>query len=105
MLLWLWCRPAATAPIRPLAWEPPYAVGAAQEMAKRQKKKKKEEKKRIYIEKGKTGAWFLLVHFPAHLLLRLLFGAQHLNCQELLLKIVGSENEKKRFGSSRKKQN
>ena len=23
----LWCRPAAVAPIRPLAWEPPYAVG------------------------------------------------------------------------------
>jgi len=41
-LLWLWCRPAATAPIRPLAWELPYAVGAAQEMAKRQKKKKRE---------------------------------------------------------------
>jgi len=39
-LLWLWCRLAATAPIRPLAWEPPYASGAAQEMAKRQKKKK-----------------------------------------------------------------
>ena len=37
-LLWLWCRLAATAPIRPLAWEPPYAKGAAQEMAKRQKK-------------------------------------------------------------------
>ena len=29
MLLWLWCRPAATAPIRPLAWDPPYATGAA----------------------------------------------------------------------------
>ena len=28
-LLWLWCRLAATTPIRPLAWEPPYAVGAA----------------------------------------------------------------------------
>ena len=28
--------------IRPLAWEPPYAVGAAQEMAKRQTKKKKD---------------------------------------------------------------
>ena len=28
-LLWLWCRPAAVAPIRPLAWEAPYAVGAA----------------------------------------------------------------------------
>ena len=24
-LLWLWCRPAATAPIQPLAWEPPNA--------------------------------------------------------------------------------
>ena len=28
-LLWLWCRPAAVAPIGPLAWEPPYATGAA----------------------------------------------------------------------------
>ena len=29
-LLWLWCRPAATAPLRgPLAWEPPYALRAA----------------------------------------------------------------------------
>ena len=35
-LLWLWYRPAATAPIQPLAWESPYAVAAAQEMAKRQ---------------------------------------------------------------------
>ena len=30
-LLWLWCRPAAIAPIKPLAWESPYAVGAALE--------------------------------------------------------------------------
>ena len=35
----LWCRLVATAPIRPLAWEPPCAAGAAQEMAKRQKNK------------------------------------------------------------------
>ena len=34
-LLWLWGRPVAMAPIRPLAWEPPYAAGAAQEMAKK----------------------------------------------------------------------
>ena len=46
----LWCRLqtrlgscvavalAATAPIRPLAWEPPYAAGAAQEIAKNKKK-------------------------------------------------------------------
>ena len=36
-LLWLWCRPAAEAPIRLLAWEPPYAVGAAQEKTKKKK--------------------------------------------------------------------
>ena len=29
MLLWLWCRPASTAPIQPLAWEPPYTSCAA----------------------------------------------------------------------------
>ena len=27
--LWLWCRLAATAPIGPLVWEPPYSVGVA----------------------------------------------------------------------------
>ena len=43
-LLWLWRRPVATAPIRRLAWEPLYAAGAAQEIAKRQKKKKKKKK-------------------------------------------------------------
>ena len=36
-LLWLWSRQAATAPIKPLAWEPQYAAGAA---LKRPKKKK-----------------------------------------------------------------
>ena len=35
MLLWLWCSPVSTAPIRLLAWEPPHAVGA---VLKRQKK-------------------------------------------------------------------
>ena len=43
-LLWLWRRPAATAPIRPLAWEPPYVVGAALKKVKRQKDKKKKKK-------------------------------------------------------------
>ena len=36
-LLWLWWRPAAVALIRPLAWELPYATGAA---LKKEKKKK-----------------------------------------------------------------
>ena len=57
----LWCRSqtrlgsrvavalaglVAIAPIRPLAWEPPYAAGEAQEMAKRQKDKKKKQQKK-----------------------------------------------------------
>ena len=37
VLLWLWYRPAATALIRPLAWEPPYAAGAALEKTKKKK--------------------------------------------------------------------
>ena len=40
-LLWLWLRSAATTLIRPLAWEPPYAMGAAL--------KSKKEKKIHYI--------------------------------------------------------
>ena len=40
-LLWLCRKLVATAPIRPLAWEPPCAAGAAQEIAKKDKKKSK----------------------------------------------------------------
>ena len=39
-LLWLWHRPVATALIKPLDWEPPYAL----EKAKRPKKKKKDNR-------------------------------------------------------------
>ena len=42
-LLWLWHRLAATAPIRPLAWEPPYAMEVAPEKAKKKKKKIKQK--------------------------------------------------------------
>ena len=45
-MLWLWRRPVATAPIRPLAWEPSYAPGAALEKAK---KKPKIKKKRMFL--------------------------------------------------------
>ena len=34
-LLWLWCRPVASAPIGPLTWEPLYAMGAALEKTKK----------------------------------------------------------------------
>ena len=39
-LLWLQHRSAATTPIQPLAWEPPYAVGTALKQEKKKKKKK-----------------------------------------------------------------
>ena len=48
-LLWLWCRPAATILIQPLAWELQYAVGAA---LKRQKNKKKKGRKIDFMPLG-----------------------------------------------------
>ena len=36
--LWLWHRLATVTLIRPLAWEPPYAMGSAVKKDKRQKK-------------------------------------------------------------------
>ena len=52
VLLWLWHRPAATARIRPLAWESPYAADAASAAAeKKTKKKKKKKKKKITVNK------------------------------------------------------
>ena len=55
-LLWLWHRPAAAAPIRPLAWETPYAAGAALKRQKPKKKKKRKEtwKHRWDIHKRNT---------------------------------------------------
>ena len=54
-LLWLWCRPVATALIRPLAWEPPCATGAA---LKRPKKKKKRSKPwEVFNQTGERGQW------------------------------------------------
>ena len=37
-LLWLWCRPVAVAPIWPLTWELPCAVGMALKQPKKKKK-------------------------------------------------------------------
>ena len=47
VLLWLWYKPVATAPLGPLAWELPYAVGAA---LKKKKRKKKEKNIHIFKE-------------------------------------------------------
>ena len=56
ILLWLWCRPAATAPICPLAWELPYAMGAALGGKKKKKKRQKIENKAAL--KNKIWVWF-----------------------------------------------
>ena len=48
----LWCRPAATAPIQPLAWESPYAVGAA---LKKKSVLTKSCKKNSIYHNGKQG--------------------------------------------------
>ena len=45
--LWLWCRPAATALIGPLAWEIPYAMGEAL-------KRKKKKTNTLFISTPKT---------------------------------------------------
>ena len=44
VMLWLWRRPAATVLIRPLAWEPPYAVGVALKRTKDKDKNKTKNK-------------------------------------------------------------
>ena len=44
-LLWLWCRPAATAPIRPLAWELPYAISVALKNKNKNKKQNNKNKR------------------------------------------------------------
>ena len=48
-LLWLWCRSAATAQIRALAWEPPYATGVALKEDKRKTPKQTKAELRYFI--------------------------------------------------------
>ena len=40
VLVWLWCGPAATAPIPSLAWEAPYASGAVLKSKRKQQQQK-----------------------------------------------------------------
>ena len=52
---WLWCRPAAVGPIRPLAWKFPYAVGVA---LKKSKKREREKRPKEVTEVQKeTETW------------------------------------------------
>ena len=58
MLLWLWYKTAATAPIRPLAWELTYAADAAIKV-----KKKKKECISIYHHTGILQKYFLKYNY------------------------------------------
>ena len=59
VLLWLWCRPAAVAPIRPLTWELPYVEGVARKSLKKEKKneRKNERKKEVVSSIGSHKWW------------------------------------------------
>ena len=59
-LLWLWHRLMATAPVRPLAWEPPYAAGVALE--KDTKKKTKKKRKEIFHDHSSPPSRGLPIH-------------------------------------------
>ena len=49
---WLWCRLAAVAPIRPLAWGPPYAEGVALKTKKNTKNKQTSQS--VYVSDNGT---------------------------------------------------
>ena len=51
MFLWLWCRPAAVALIRPLEWELPKTAPAA--LKKKKKKRIKRKKKNLKLTSDK----------------------------------------------------
>ena len=51
----MWSRPAATVPIGPLAWEPPYAMSAALKRKKERKKKKRSDLWLPQMGRGRKG--------------------------------------------------
>ena len=77
-LLWLWRRPVAIAPIRPLAWEPPYASGVAPEKENKTKQNFAWISRRDTAETNPTGTMRLQVQSLA-----LLSGLRIQHCREL----------------------
>ena len=80
VLLWLWCRPAAAALIRPLTWELSYAVGAAP----KDKTNKQTNSKEILLHTSKDsyppkdGQWWVLAKMRGNWKPRLIgFGWGH----------------------------
>ena len=75
-MLWLLRRLVATAPIRPLAWEPPYATGVALEKAKNVNN----NKGLSYLTSEKKTFYFFILFF--------------LNEKKNLLKVGSSSNSR-----------
>ena len=65
-LLWLWYRPAATAPTGPLAWEPPCAAGIALKRHKDKKSKQQQQQQQKIRHHNQVGfipgsqVWFII---------------------------------------------
>ena len=79
MLLWLWHRPAAAAPIQPLAWQLPYAIGVALKRSSPTQKKKKISKALA----GLSRSWLPLSSFS--IILCLLSSTPHTHPHNLPL--------------------
>ena len=56
MLLWPWYRSAVAAPVRPLAWELPYAPGEALRREKKGLGDRVQEMSLSFLE-GRLGSW------------------------------------------------
>ena len=78
VLLCMWCRPVAAAPVQPLAWVLPYAIGVAS------KKAKKKEKKIIAMILLFTYIYFYILFYIyyLHLYIRIINYISHTNIQK-----------------------
>ena len=60
VLLWLWCKLAAVAPVTSLAWECPYSAGAAL------KKIKKVNELNVQVKIQTLSEWILKFHLTLY---------------------------------------
>ena len=68
-LLWLWCRPAATVLIGPLAWEPLYAEGAALEDKKRERERENTVTQNLSVANNHQKPEPVFPQNPCHILI------------------------------------
>ena len=57
-LLWLWCRPATTAPNWPLAWELLYAIGVPPPKSRKEERKEIKTTRAIFDWRRKTMKYY-----------------------------------------------